>query len=269
MTQKERKKEENSERLEAKSVYSVIQREGDKEMSRPASSLWWSGLVAGIAISSALLVEGILRASLPESDVRPLIESFGYPVGFLIVILGRLQLFTENTITPVLTLMADFRKSTLSSIAKLWAIVLVANLAGTFLAAIFTDVLAVVPLDYIEAMREVSREAVLDKPVVDVFLAGIPAGFYIAALVWMLPSSKGFEIWVIVIMTYLIAIGHFAHVIVGSAEVFLLLVGGEVGVAGAFIGYLVPALLGNVIGGTALFSLLAYAQVREEIKGED
>ena len=70
-------------------------------------------------------------------------------------------------------------------------------------------------------------------------------------------------------MTYLIAIGHFAHVIVGSAEVFLLLVDGEIGVVRAFMGYLFPALLGNVIGGTALFSVLAYAQVREEIKNEN
>jgi formate/nitrite transporter FocA (FNT family) len=67
-------------------------------------------------------------------------------------------------------------------------------------------------------------------------------------------------------MTYLIAIGGFAHVIVGSAEAFLLLLDGQVGVLRAFAGYLLPALVGNIIGGTALFSLLAYAQVREEIE---
>jgi formate/nitrite transporter FocA (FNT family) len=67
-------------------------------------------------------------------------------------------------------------------------------------------------------------------------------------------------------MTYLIAIGGFAHVIVGSAEAFLLLLDGQVGVLPVFAGYLLPALVGNIIGGTALFSLLAYAQVREEIE---
>ena len=81
----------------------------------------------------------------------------------------------------------------------------------------------------------------------------------------MLPSSKGFEIWVILIITWVIAVGGFAHVIVGSAEAFLLLINGELGVLAVFAGYLLPVLLGNIIGGTALFSALAYAQVREEI----
>lgn len=266
MAESDKSKEENSERLQAKSVYSVIQREGEKELDRPAASLWWSGLIAGISISSSLLAEGILHHELPDSPAKPMLESLGYCTGFLIVILGRLQLFTENTITPVLTLMARFSPSTLRSIAELWAIVLMANLAGTMIAVVFADLAGLASAEHLDAMRSVAREAILSKPPGDVFLKGIPAGFYIAALVWMLPSSKGFEIWVILVLTYLIAIGDFAHVIVGSSEVFLLLIRGELSLAGAFGGYLGPALCGNIIGGTALFSLLTYAQVREEIR---
>lgn len=265
MAKNDKREEAASKRLPAKSVYSIIQREGEQELGRPAASLWWSGLVAGISISTSVLVEGILHAELPDADWSSLVQSLGYSIGFLIVILGRQQLFTENTITPVLPIMARFSMANLRSMLKLWAIVLGANLVGTMAAALFVDLVALVSPEQLESMRAVAREGVTGKPPGEFFLRAIPAGFYIAALVWMLPSSKGFEIWVIMLITWIIAAGDFAHVIVGSSEAFLLLVNGELGVLGAFGGYLLPVLLGNIIGGTALFSALAYAQVRDEI----
>ena len=265
MAKNDKKEEAASERLPAKSVYSIIQREGEQELSRPAASLWWSGLVAGISISTSVLVEGILHAELPSAEWSGLVQGFGYSIGFLIVILGRQQLFTENTITPVLPIMARFSMANLRSMLKLWAIVLGANLVGTMAAALFVDLVALVSPEQLESMRAVSREAVTGKPPGEFFLRAIPAGFFIATLVWMLPSSKGFEVWVIVLITWIIAAGGFAHVIVGSAEAFLLLINGELGILSVFGGYLLPVLLGNIIGGTALFSALAYAQVREEI----
>jgi formate/nitrite transporter FocA (FNT family) len=260
-----KKKEAESERLEAKTVYEVIQREGEKEMRRPVNSLWWSGFAAGLAISSSVVAEGMLRTAIPDGGWRLPLESFGYCVGFLIVILGRLQLFTENTITPVLPIMADYSGRSLIVMLRLWAIVLTANFAGTFTAAAFAQFVGFATAEQLTAFHEISRHAILPGTPVQTLLLAIPAGFYVAALVWMLPSSKGFEIWVIIIMTYLIAIGGFAHVVVGSFEAFLLMLDGEVGFVHAFGGYLLPALAGNIIGGTALFSLLAYAQVREEI----
>jgi formate-nitrite transporter family protein len=265
MAKNNKKEEAASERLPAKSVYSIIQREGEQELGRPAASLWWSGLVAGISITTSVLVEGILHAELPDADWRELVTSFGYSVGFLIVILGRQQLFTENTITPVLPIMARFSMASLRSMLKLWAIVLAANLVGTMIAVLFADLVALVSPEHLESMRAVSRDAVAGKAPGEAFLRAIPAGFFVAALVWMLPSSKGFEVWVILMITWIIAVGDFAHVIVGSAEAYLLLINGELGVLSVFGGYLLPVLLGNVIGGTALFSALAYAQVREEI----
>ena len=265
MAKKDKNSDSASERLPAKSVYGIIRREGEQELSRPAASLWWSGLVAGISISTSVLVEGVLHAGLPSAGWSELVQSLGYSIGFLIVILGRQQLFTENTITPVLSIMAEFSLANLRSMLRLWGIVLAANLVGTMLAALFVDLVALVSPEQLESMRAVSREAVTGKPPGEYFLRAIPAGFFIAALVWMLPSSKGFEIWVIILVTWIIAAGGFAHVIVGSAEAFLLLINGELGIVAACGGYLLPVLLGNIIGGTALFSALAYAQVREEI----
>jgi len=255
-----------SERLQAKTVYAVIQREGERELERPPASLWWSGIIAGIAISSSVVTQGILHAELPESEWRWMIVNLGYCIGFVIVILGRLQLFTENTITPVLPIMADFSFAALRRMMMLWAVVLAANLAGTLVAALFADVVAFTTPEQLTGMLAVARHAVYSESAYDVLLHAIPAGFYVAAIVWMLPSSKGFELWIVVIMTYLIAIGGFAHVIVGAMECFLLMLEGELGVLAGIGSYLLPALVGNIIGGTALFSLLAYAQVREEIR---
>ena len=259
------KKATETERLEAKTVYEIVQHEGEKEMRRPVKSLWWSGFAAGLAISTSLVAQGMLHVTVPEGGWRLPLESFGYCIGFMIVVLGRMQLFTENTITPVLPIMANFSTRSLVVMLRLWAVVLAANLAGTFTAMVFVKVVGVATREQLTAFYEISRHAILSKSALETLLLAIPAGFYVAVMVWMLPSSKGFEVWVI-IMTYLIAIGGFAHVIAGSAEAFLLLLDGQVGVLRAFAGYLLPALVGNIIGGTALFSLLAYAQVREEIE---
>ena len=99
----------------------------------------------------------------------------------------------------------------------------------------------------------------------EALIYGIPAGFFIAAIVWMLPSVEGAELFVIIIVTWLIAVGGFAHVVVGSSEVFMLQFSGELGLLEGFSRLILPSLAGNIIGGTGLFAMLAYGQVRAEL----
>ena len=89
-------------------IYEIVRRLGEEEMARPALSLWWSGVAAGLSISFSLLAQSVLQAHLPDESWRPLVSSLGYSVGFIMVVLSRQQLFTENTITVVLPVMADF-----------------------------------------------------------------------------------------------------------------------------------------------------------------
>ena len=96
-------------------------------------------------------------------------------------------------------------------------------------------------------------------------LYGIPAGFLVAAIVWIMPSAEYAGFWVIVIVTYVIALGRFTHVVAGSNEAFLLILNGDITVQTGLFGLLLPTLLGNIIGGTGLFAMLAHRQVREEI----
>ena len=251
-------------RVSARAIYQTIRRDGEEEMARPLGSLWWSGVAAGIAISTSVIAEGLLHNSLPDSPWRVPLEAFGYCVGFVLVVLGRMQLFTENTITAVLPLMARTTRDSLICIARLWSVVFAANMLGTLVAATFTDVIGFATPEQLAAFHEVSRP-LMEKGWLETLLHGIPAGFFVAAMVWMLPNARGSEIWVIVIATYMIALGGFAHVVVGSMEAFLLVLAGEVALIDALWGCLVPAFLGNVLGGTVLFSLLAYGQVRQEI----
>src|SRR5579863_122394 len=74
-------------------VHETIRREGEEELCRPASALAWSGLAAGLSMGFSLVAEGLLAAGLPRASWTPLVAKLGYSVGFLIVVLGRQQLY--------------------------------------------------------------------------------------------------------------------------------------------------------------------------------
>jgi formate/nitrite transporter FocA (FNT family) len=255
---------EEASRLRAPMIYEVVRREGEQEMRRPLTSLWWSGLAAGLSISFSLLAEGILRRHLPDAPWRPLIMGFGYSVGFLIVVLARQQLFTENTVTVVLPVAAEFTLANLGRLGRMWSIVFAANMTGTLFAALFCTFTPVLTPDLRGAMLEISRE-MMANGWAEMFVRGISAGFLIAAMVWLIPSAEGAQFLVITLMTWLIAIGGFTHIVAGSVEAFMLVVNAEIGLGQMLLGFTLPVLLGNIIGGTVLFALISYAQVAKEV----
>ncbi|NJL72982.1 MAG: formate/nitrite transporter family protein, partial [Candidatus Competibacteraceae bacterium] len=210
-------------------IFKAIRREGEHELSRPFSALWWSGVAAGLAISASVLAKGFLASILPNADWTPGVTNLGYTVGFLIVILGRMQLFTENTITPILPLFLAPTRSNFAQTARLWGIVFAANMAGCLVAALVLVHGRILPAPRFDGVLSISRHYAEATPI-EHFAWGIPAGFLIAALVWILPSSKGFEIISILLITYIIAISGATHVIVDSVEIFLLVLSGNIGV---------------------------------------
>ncbi len=251
--------------LAPRAVYEVINLEGREEIRRPLGSLWWSGLAAGIGIAASVLAEGILHVMFANHPYQGPIENMGYTVGFILVILGRLQLFTENTITVVLPVLKDKSLSLFLCAARLWGVVFAANLTGTFFVALLSIHGGTVVPEYVEGMKSVSHHFA-EFSAWEALKYGVPAGFFIAAIVWMLPSSEGFEIFVIFLFTYLIAMGQFTHVIAGSNEAFLLWLAGDITWTKCWFGLILPSFVGNVLGGTGLFALLAYGQVKAEIE---
>ena len=245
-------------------IYEVVRRLGDEEMSRPLTSLWWSGLAAGLSISFSLLAQAILEAHLPDAPWRPLVSSFGYSVGFIMVVLGRQQLFTESTITVVLPVFADLNWANIARLARLWTLVLIANLAGTLIAALLCSFTPALSPALLASMLHVSH-SLLDLSWTEMFFRAITSGFLIAAMVWMIPSAESAKFSVVTVMTYLIALGGFTHIVAGSMEAYMLVLAGDWEWWRMAVQFVAPVLLGNIVGGTALFALISYAQVMKEI----
>ena len=245
-------------------IYEIVRRMGEEEMVRPASSLWWSGIAAGLSISFSVLAEAILLNHLPDSQWRPLVADLGYSVGFLMVILARQQLFTESTITAVLPVLKELSPEMVAKMVRLWGIVLAANLIGSLFAALFCSFTPVLTPELYAGMIEVSRK-LLKYDLASMFFAGIASGFLIAAMVWMLPTAEGAKFLVITLMTYLIAAGGHTHIVSGSVEAYLLVITGHWAWWQAILNFGLPVLAGNIVGGTALFAVLSYAQVKDEI----
>jgi formate/nitrite transporter FocA (FNT family) len=221
-------------------------------------------MVAGFAIGFSLLGEALLRIHLPDAPWRPLVENFGYSIGFLIVILGQMQLFTENTITPVCSVLETPTRTMMNCLARIWSVVFLSNVVGATGFAGFVLWSGAFDPELLAAMLDISDHAT-GFGWWETVTRGIIAGWLIAALVWLMPSLQGARALVIILITWLIALGDFAHVVAGSAEAMLLALEGAKSFEQATLGFIVPAFLGNVLGGSALFTILVWGQIRAEM----
>jgi formate/nitrite transporter FocA (FNT family) len=243
-------------------IYEAIYAEGEHELHRNWAELALSGLAAGLSMGFSMLGEGLLRAHLPVAPWTPLVSKLGYSLGFLIVILGRQQLFTKNTLTVILPLLREKRPRLLVSVARLWTIVFVMNLIGTLL---FAWMAAKSDVFSPAARNEFARmgQQVLQVSFGTNLLRGIMAGWLIALMVWLLPFAESARIWVIIILSYLIGLGELPHIVAGSVETFYLVCTGTLGFGRDLSHFLVPVLIGNIIGGVALVAVGAHAEFFE------
>ena len=248
----------------ARVVHEVIRQQGIEELERPTASLLWSGVAAGVVIWLSLIAQAALELRLPDSPWKPAIASLGYSVGFVVVILGRLQLFTESTIVAVLPLATNVSWANLGRTLRLWGLVFAANMVGTLAVAAILPHTGLVTGEQLSAMLQISSHLTEMTPL-DAFQRGIPAGFILATIAWLLPNARGQEIWVVTLLTWIISLASFSHVIAGSAEAWLLTTTGQASVWFAIFGFILPALAGNIVGGSGLFAVLAHAQVRSEL----
>jgi len=241
-------------------VHEAIRLDGEEELRRSSSALAWSGFAAGLSMGFSLVAEGVLRTYLPDAPWRPVIAKFGYSLGFLIVILGRQQLFTENTLTAILPLLARRNLGTCWQVLRLWMIVLVANLAGAHLFAWVAAVSEAFQPQVRHSFLELGNEAI-GVSFGNAILRGIFAGWLIALVVWLNAAYDTGKIAIIIILTYFVGLAKLTHVIAGSVEALIPVMTGAVSWQAAIAGYTLPSLLGNIIGGVTLVSALNHAQV--------
>jgi formate/nitrite transporter FocA (FNT family) len=244
-------------------VYEAIYLEGKDELEREVSALFFSALAAGLSMGFSLITEALLRAALPDTPWRVLICKLGYSVGFLIVVLARQQLFTENTLTVMLPLLHWKNRFVLAKVGRLWAIVLTGNLVGALLMGWVLGHSPVFDAQIKSVMMEISRNG-NDDPFLTVLLRGVFAGWLIALMVWLMPAAQSARVAVIVIITYLVALAGLAHVIAGSVDKLLLVTTGNLSWGAYLGGFLAPALLGNIIGGVSLVAALNHGAAGRE-----
>jgi formate/nitrite transporter FocA (FNT family) len=209
----------------------------------------------------SLMAEGILRHHLPHTTWSPLVSKLGYSVGFIVVILGRQQLFTENTLTPVLPLLQRKDGKTFANVGRLWGVVLVANLLGALAIGFVAGRSSAFESGVHDEFVAMGHDA-MNHGFWTLLLRGIFAGWLIALLVWMLPYAESSHFFVIVLITWLIGVAGFSHIIAGAVEVSLT---GWVNAKpwSEILGlYVVPVLVGNILGGVTLVAALNHAQIK-------
>ena len=241
-------------------LHAVTRTDGENELARSTRALAWSGLAGGLSMGFSLVAEGVLRSDLPDAPWRPLITKFGYAVGFLIVILGRQQLFTENTLSPILPLLRDRSIATARNVLRLWVTVLVTNLAGAFMFALALGRTGLFDANVRGAFSTLGLEAMAPASST-LFARAILAGWLIALIVWILPSVESAKFWIIVLLTYLVGIAHFPHIVAGSVETMYVAVTGDASWWAYLFHYALPTLAGNVVGGVSFVTVLNHAQV--------
>jgi formate-nitrite transporter family protein len=249
----------------AKVIHEILRKEGKEELERRAGALFWSGLAAGLSMGFSFLTLAMIQSGLPETPWSRLVDSVGYSLGFVIVVLGRQQLFTESTLTAVLPLLVRRDLWGWAALARFWAIVLSANILGTF---IFARLLAIDGL-FPAALRE-SLERIAQSSVEGAFwpkaIGAVLAGWLIALMIWLLPSARSARLWVIMLLTYVVAIGRFSHIIAGSVEAAYAMFVGKASLGDYAFSFFAPTILGNTVGGVALVALLNHAPLASDLE---
>lgn len=244
-------------------IFEAIRHETRDEMERKNSALFWSGLAAGLSMGFSFIAEALLQSTLPDTDWRPLISKLGYSIGFLIVILGRQQLFTENTLTPVIHVLREAKFQVFLQALRLWSVVLSANVIGTAIFGIGLTYIGIFSTHELAALESVASHAVSNNPG-NTFISAVFAGWLIALMVWLLPAAETARVSVIIIITYLVGLGGFSHIIAGSAQAFYALASDTSTLTSMLGNFFIPTLFGNALGGVAFVAALNYAQVSSD-----
>ncbi|EIZ8957863.1 formate/nitrite transporter family protein [Cronobacter sakazakii] len=251
----------------AMAIHEHIRQDGEKEMERDAMALFWSAIAAGLSMGASLLAKGIFHVHLEGIPGGFLLESLGYTFGFIIVIMARQQLFTENTVTAVLPVMQNPTGTNMLLLLRLWGVVLLGNIVGTGLAALAFEFMPIFDETTRDAFVTIGMEVMHNTPG-EMFANAIISGWIIATMVWMFPSAGAAKIVVIILMTWLIALGNTTHIVVGTVEILYLVFNGTIHWSEFFWPFALPTLAGNIIGGTFIFALLSHAQIRNDMSNK-
>lgn len=255
-------KQRDLDRPSASEIYEQVSRNARRELARPARALAISGVVGGLTMGLTGLSVSVAHAQLGHAPWSDFVALLFYPVGFLAVILGRGQLFTENTLYPIALILAE-RRHFLHTL-RLWCTVLPANVAGAFIFALLaarTRALSPASLHELTLMGL----AAATPDMRHIFWSAVVGGWLIAMVAWLVSGSHSItgSFAIIWSLTFIVGLGHFAHCIATSGEILSAVLSHQLP-AGSYFRWLLPATCGNIVGGVGLVTLLEYGQVKLE-----
>ena len=227
-----------------------------EEISRSFRELFFSGLAAGFAITLTVLLYASMTSA---ADGIPMIGALLYPIGFVYIILGNYQLYTENTLPPVALVIE--RMASVPAMLGMWTIVLLGNLTGGALGAVALAYGGVFSPEVAQTATEIGMAGVETEWLALFSKAGF-AGLIVAGVVWLDFGVKSATArFLLVYMAFLaIPLGNLYHVVVASTEVVYLVLEGQVGLAHGAYHFALPVLLGNTVGGVLLVTIVNYFQ---------
>jgi formate/nitrite transporter FocA (FNT family) len=269
---RERHKEDEKAEEPQKSYETILEQEiaaGLTELERPTAGLVLSGLSAGLDVSLALLLMAVMHTLTADTLSKPVSEilvALMYSTGFLFVVLGRSELFTEHTTLAVLPVL-DGRASP-AQLGRLWGLVFVANQVGAAAFAAFVSFLGP-ELGVIEPrVFGTIASGLVEHPGWVILLSGVLAGWLMGLLSWLVAASRDTigQIVIVALVTTAIGLCHLHHAVVGTAEVLAGVFSGQGITMGDFGKFILWATLGNILGGFFFVALIKFGHIRSGSK---
>ncbi len=255
---------EESKRRTAREIFEAVEDNAHEELRRSVHALAFSGFAGGLSMGLTGLGVASALAILGDSPHDQFLAYLLYPVGFIAVIIGRAQLFTENTLYPVALILSERRH--VSDTLRLWIVVFLFNVLGAAsFAALAVRTNSLLPA-IVDHLVQLGIEAAQTSGS-HIFWSGVIGGWIIALVAWMVTASHWTigQIMVIWILTFVVGIGHFSHCIASSGEIMSSVFAGSVSFT-HYLYWLALATSGNIVGGVMIVTLLNFGQVKA---GED
>lgn len=248
-------------RFSTDEIFQRIVATAEEEINSSNRELFYSGLAAGFAITLTFLGHAAVAGAVP-GEPTGLLAAALYPIGFLFIVLGRYQLFTENTLPPVTLVLT--RIASLPLLLRLWTIVLFGNVLGATMGALVLAKTGVFTPESAQLAVKVGLEGIRTSWW-DLFFKAVFAGWLVAGMVWLNHATRDSTARLLLIygIIYLIPATGLHHVVVTSCEAMYLVFSGAADLAAVSVHLFLPVLLGNTVGGVFLVALLNYAQTRE------
>jgi formate/nitrite transporter FocA (FNT family) len=250
--------QKNLDRPSAEEIYQQVARNAESELKRTSLSLAISGVTGGLFMGFSALGVGLAMVYLASSSHVFLLSRMFYPLGFIVVIMGRSQLFTENTLYPVALVLAEKRQ--IWNTMRLWAIVLPSNVLGAFAFAALISLTPALPPDVLHAIAQLGVDACALPPST-IFWSGVMGGWIIASTAWLVSGSHSItgSVALIWLLTFVVGLGSFAHCIAASGEILTAVLTHRLAWQ-IYPHWLLFAVCGNICGGVFMVTLLEYGQ---------